>query len=126
MKNKKVSINKIKAIVSTVSMALLFIQHMVGLLADTAQITYIPLLITFVTIFISSWDVTGERWIYRVSLAGAILMLVLGFIEYTLFTDGIEVADDIRKIYIQIVYCGISIISLTLSKLYTKRIHEVE
>ena len=106
-------------------MALLFIQHTVGLLDDTAQITYIPLLITFVTIFISSWNVTGEEWIYRVSLAGTILMLVLGFIEYTLFTDGIEVADNIRKIYIQIVYCGISIISLALSILYTKRMHEV-
>lgn len=54
MEEKKIGIDKIKAVLSMTSMVLLSIQHFVGLFANSVNISYIPLSITFLTIFISS------------------------------------------------------------------------
>lgn len=43
MEEKKIGIDKIKAVLSMASMALLSIQHFVGLFADGVRVSYIPL-----------------------------------------------------------------------------------
>lgn len=89
MEEKKVSIDKIKAILSMVSMALLAIQHFVGLFADNVNVSYIPLSITFLTIFIGTMDADKMKGIKWVSLTATVLIVLAGCIIYTVQNYGI-------------------------------------
>ena len=66
MEEKTFSVEQIKAVLSVLSMAVLSIQHFVGLLATTVSISYIPLSITFLTIFVGSWDKKENTWIIHI------------------------------------------------------------
>lgn len=126
MRNNKISVDKIKALLSTLSMALLAIQHFVGLLADSISISYIPLLITFLTIFIGAMDTDKIKEIKWVSLFAAILIILTGCILYTIQQYGININDNINNIYTKIMFGLIGILSLVLSILYVKQICELE
>ena len=126
MEEKKIGINKIKAVLSMVSMALLSIQHFVGLFAASVNISYIPLSITFLTIFIGTIDKDEMKVIKWVSLVGTVLIALAGCILYTVHNYGIGVNKSIYGIYIKIMFGCIGVLSLSLSILYMKRITELQ
>ena len=126
MGEKKISIQQVKAILSMISMALLAIQHHVGVLADNISVSYIPLVVTFVTIFIGAMDMENSRGIKRVSLIATVLVALAGCIIYTIQSYGIKMDDDIYKLYIKGMFLGIATLSLLLSILYIKRICELK
>lgn len=126
MGEKKISIQQVKAILSMISMALLAIQHYVGVLADNISVSYIPLVVTFVTIFIGAMDMENSRGIKRVSLIATVLVALAGCIIYTIQSYGIKMDDDIYKLYIKGMFLGIATLSLLLSILYIKRICELK
>lgn len=126
MEEKKISIEKIKAVLSMVSMALLSIQHFVGLLANDISISYIPLSITFFTIFIGTIGTNKFKEIKWVSLVATVLIVLFGCIIYTMSGYDISVHENLNKIYIKIMFGCIGALSLALSVLYVKRIRELE
>lgn len=126
MEEKKISIDKIKAVLSMASMALLSIQHFVGLLADSVNISYIPLLITFLTIFIGTMDADKTKGIKWVSLVATVLIALAGCVLYTVQNYGISINESIYSVYIKIMFGCIGVLSLVLSILYIKRISELE
>lgn len=126
MGDKKISIEKIKAVLSMASMALLSIQHFVGLLAESIDVSYIPLSITFFTIYIGSMDVDEEKVIREVSLAATVLIVFLGCILYTALSYGIVINGEFDACYTKVMFAIIGILSLILSILYIKRIRELE
>lgn len=126
MEEKKVSIDKIKAILSMVSMALLSIQHFVGLFADNVNISYIPLSITFLTIFIGTMDADKTKGIKWVSLIATVLIVLAGCILYTVQNYSINIDESIHSVYIKIMFICIGFLSLILSILYIKRMCELE
>lgn len=126
MGENKISIDKIKAILSMASMALLAIQHFVGLFADKIYISYIPLSITFLTIFINSISVRKMEGIRKISLIATILIILAGCILYTIQNYGISINKHIYGIYVKIMFGCIGTLSLFLSILYTKQINELE
>jgi hypothetical protein len=126
MEEKKISIDKIKAILSMLSMALLSIQHLVGLIADNASVSYIPLTITFLTIFISSLDTKETKWIRKTSFAATVLIVLPGCILYTIQSYGISINESVYGKYIKVMFLCIGLLSLILSVLYIKRIRELK
>lgn len=126
MGEKRIGIDKIKAILSTVSMALLSIQHFVGLLADSVSVSYIPLSITFLTIFIGTMDADKVKGIKWVSLVATVLIILMGCIVYTVQSYGITIDENIYGVYTKIMFGCIGVLSLILSILYIKRICELE
>ncbi len=126
MEEKKIGIDKIKAILSMASMALLAIQHFVGLAADSVSVSYIPLSITFLTIFIGTMDVEKETGIKWVSLAASVLIILIGCIVYTVQSYDIAVDENIYIVYTKFMFGCIGALSLALSILYVKRIRELE
>lgn len=126
MVEKKISVEKLKAILSMLSMAVLSIQHFVGIFADGVKVSYIPLTITFVTIFIGSIDMDKIKGIKWLSLIGAVLISLPGCIIYTVLNYGINIDANFDGIYTKIMYGCIGVLSLLLSILYIKRIRELE
>lgn len=126
MEEKKISIDKIKAMLSMVSMALLSIQHFVGLFADNVNISYIPLSVTFLTIFIGTMGANKTKGIKWVSLVATVLIVLAGCILYTVQNYSINIDESIYSIYIKIMFICIGLLSLILSILYIKRICELE
>lgn len=126
MEEKKISIEKIKAVLSMASMALLSIQHFVGLFANDITVSYIPLSITFFTIFIGTMGTDKIKEIKWVSLLATILIVFFGCIIYTMSGYDIIVDENLNKIYIKIMFGFIGVLSLVLSVLYIKRIRELE
>lgn len=126
MEAKKVSIDKIKAILSMVSMALLSIQYFVGLFADNVNISYIPLSITFLTIFIGTMDADKTKEIKWVSLIATVLIVLVGCILYTVQNYSININESIYSVYIKIMFICIGLLSLILSILYIKQMCELE
>lgn len=120
--NNKISTEKIKAVLSMVSMALLAIQHIVGIFAENVNISYIPLSVTYFTIFIGSYGDKDCKIIRRTSLAGVILIVLAGAIILTLSNYGISMSTQVNEIYTKIMFGIIGVISLILSILYIKRI----
>lgn len=125
MKNDKVSIDMIRAILSMLSMALLAIQHLVGICAENVHISYIPLFVTFLTVFISAWGVNGETWISRVSLFTTMIIMFSGIIVYYISEYNIDMYANFG-FYTKLMYAIIGILSLVLSILYIKRITEIK
>ena len=126
MEEKKIGIDKIKAVLSMASMALLSIQHFVGLFADSVNISYIPLSITFLTIFIGTMGADKTKGIKWISLIATVLIVLCGCIIYTIQGYGIYIDDKFNKIYIKVVFGCIGVLSLILSILYIKRICELK
>lgn len=126
MEEKKIGIDKIKAVLSMASMALLSIQHFVGLFADSVNISYIPLSITFLTIFIGTMGADKTKGIKWVSLVATVLIVLAGCILYTVQNYGISINENIYSVYIKIMFGCIGVLSLILSILYIKQISELE
>lgn len=124
MKEKNISIEKIKAILSMISMALLAIQHFVGLFANEINISYIPLSITFFTIFIGTIGVNKIKAIKWISLLTTVLIVLFGCIVYTISGYDIIIEETIHKIYMKIMFGCIGVLSLILSILYVRQICE--
>ena len=126
MEKKKIGIDKIKAILSILSMALLTIQHFVGLFAENINVSYIPLSITFLTIFVSAMDTEGTDGIKKMSLATTILLVLSGCILYTIQNYGIHIDKNIYDAYNKVMFFLIGALSLTLSILYVKHLTKLE
>ncbi len=126
MQDYKISIYKIKAILSMVSMSLLSIQHFVGLFADGLDVSYIPLSVTFLTIFIGSMDADKMKDIRRVSLFLTILVAFSGCVLYTVNSYDISVDKGLHLFYNKFLFGCIGFFSLFLSILYIKSIRELE
>lgn len=126
MEEKKIGTGKIKAVLSMVSMALLAIQHFVGLFADSVNVSYIPLLITFLTIFIGTMDTDKTKGIKWVSLLATGIISLAGCIVYTVQNYNISIGESIHSIYTKIMFGCIGVLSLSLGVLYVKRISELE
>jgi hypothetical protein len=126
MEEKKISIAQIKAILSMVSMSLLAIQHFVGLIANNVSVSYIPLSITFLTIFIGTMGTDKEKGIRLISLIATVLIFLAGIIIYTVQGYDISVDEKCYKIYVKIMFGCIGLLSLILSILYVKRISELK
>lgn len=126
MGEKNISIDKIKAVLSMASMALLSIQHFVGLFAESVNVSYIPLSITFLTIFISTVGADKTKGIKRLSLAATVLIALAGCILYTVQNYGISIKENIYIVYVKIMFFCIGVLSLFLSILYIKRINELK
>lgn len=121
MDNKKISVEKIKATLAMISMSLLTIQHWVGILAKDISISYIPLVVTYLTIFINSYSDEKSKGIKITSLTGIIVIAFAGVIMYTLSNYEIRVNATVNGIYTKIMFGIIGVISLILSILYIKR-----
>lgn len=126
MEEKTFSVEQIKAVLSVLSMAVLSIQHFVGLLATTVSISYIPLSITFLTIFVGSLDKKENTWIKRISLIATGLIILSGCIIYTINIYGISMNTTLFSIYTKLMFLCIGVLSLILSILYVKRVRELE
>ena len=126
MEEKKISIAQIKAILSMVSMALLAIQHFVGLIANNISVSYIPLSITFLTIFIGTMGIDKEKGIRCISLIATVLIILAGIIIYTVQGYGINIDEKCYNFYVKIMFGCIGLLSLILSILYIKRISELK
>lgn len=128
MEEKKIGIDKIKAVLSMASMALLSIQHFVGLFADGVRVSYIPLSITFLTIFIGTIDTDKTKGIKYMSLVATVLIVLAGCILYTIQNYGININESsiIYGGYVKIMFGCIGVLSLILSILYIKRIIELK
>lgn len=126
MKEKTISIDKIKAILSMLSMTILTIQHFVWIFTDDKNISYIPLVITFMTIFISSLDEEELKGIKWVALTAVILIGLSGCIIYTVISAGIVINVKFNEIYTKIMFGFIGMFCFILSILYIKRIRELE
>lgn len=124
--DKKVGIEKIKAILSMGSMALLSIQHFVGLFADNVSVSYLPLAITFFTIFIGTLGEESTKAIKWVALFGTIIIVLPGCILYTIQTYSINIPENVYTAYIKIIFCIIGVLALVLSIMFIKRIRELE
>lgn len=127
MENKNISIEKIKSVVSMLSMTVLTIQYGIGMFTKEINIPYIPLIITFITIFINTLNNEEIKWIRITSFIGAIIIAISGCIIYTIcFVYEMDISDKINTYYSKTL-CGIiTIITLILSILYAKRTHEIE
>lgn len=126
MNQNGIKIDIIKSILSTLSMAVLAIQHFVGLFAKGISVSYIPLTITFLTIFLATVETKEAKGIRRVSLIASVVMALVGCIIYTIVTYGIVIDTNIQQIYIKIMFGFIGVMSLILSILYIKRITEIK
>lgn len=122
MDDKTISIEKIKAALSVASLAVLTVQHSVALFNADAEISYIPLSITYLTIFINTLGEKKMKLIQRLSLSGFVLVALSGLVIYTVAGNELvlnEVVEQWRRI---IMFLGIALISLGLCILYIKRI----
>lgn len=126
MEEKNISITKIKALLSMISMALLAIQHFVGLFVDDISISYIPLSVTFLTIFIGSMEASKEKGIRIVSLIATVLIILAGVIIYNIQSYDINMNEICFAFYLKGMFSCIGGLSLILSVLYIKRIIELE
>ncbi len=126
MEEKNISITKIKALLSMISMALLAIQHFVGLFVDDISISYIPLSVTFLTIFIGSMEASKEKGIRIVSLIATVLIILAGVIIYNIQSYDINMNEKCFAFYLKGMFSCIGGLSLILSVLYIKRIIELE
>lgn len=122
MNDNTISIEKIKACLSMLSMAVLSVQHIVGLWADKVQVSYIPLVITFFTIFIGTLG-TNSKAIRICSLIGFVIIGLPGMIMYMISYHKIDVSS-FEPIYTKILYGGIGGITLILAMLYIKKMNE--
>lgn len=120
--DNKISTERIKSVLSMISMALLAIQHIVGIFAENVNISYMPLSITYFTIFISSYGDKKCKVIGKTSLLGVIVIVLAGVIMITLSNYGISISAKKNEIYTKIMFGFIGVISLILSILYIKRI----
>lgn len=124
-KDKKISVEQLKSVLVIVSMALLTIQHGVGLFAKENSISYIPLLVSFVTIFVGTIGDDSAKYIRNVALAASFLIFVAGCIIYTINLNDIEISAIIIFYYQKIMYGFISVFSLLLSILYVKQLSKL-
>lgn len=115
---KKLDKNK-KFLLATGVVALIII-------ADNVSISYIPLSITFLTIFIGTMGEDKTKGIKWISLIATVLIVLCGCIIYTIQGYGIYIDDKFNKIYIKVVFGCIGVLSLILSILYIKRICELK
>ncbi len=123
MEKETISIGKIKAILSAISMSILAIQHIVWTFADKKDISYIPLIITFVTVCINSLELKGIKYI---SIIAAILTSLSGFVMQTIIdADILNINDIIYIIYSKGECFCIGILCGILGILFVKRITEV-
>lgn len=121
-----ISNEKLKAVFSVISTAFLAIQHFVGLFADKISISYIPLTVTFFTIYIGSMGRKELRLIRYVSCFAGILILLSGVIIYTIFSYHISLQGSIYNCYLRIMFFCIGVLSLFLGILYVKRVVEIK
>lgn len=126
MKEKSISIAKIKTLLSIISMALLAIQHFIGLFADDISISYIPLSVTFLTIFIGSIEISKEKGIRIVSLIATVIITLAGVIVYNIRNYDINMNEKFFVFYLKIMFLCIGVLSLALSVLYIKRFSELK
>lgn len=125
MKEKTFSVELIKAVLSMLSMAALAIQHFVGVMAKEVNISYIPLSITFFTIFVGALDKKENKGIAYVSLIATSLIVLCGCIVYTFNIYGITMDATVVAGYNKIMFLSIGILSLILGILYVKRVREL-
>lgn len=125
MEEKTVSTEKIKVCLLTCSLAILVVQHIVGLFAETIEVSYIPLMITFFTNFIATMDDEKTKAIKWVSLFGFIIMSLSAMVIYTLNQNKIVIPQNADIVYKKILFAIIATIAFVLCILYIKRICEL-
>lgn len=114
----------IKSVLSMISLAVLAIQHYVGLWADNIQVSYIPLLITFSIIFTNTLGESSLKVIRYISLLGMICIAIAGIILYTMSGYEISLSLVAEQRYNRVLFFIIGTVSLSLSIFYVKRICE--
>ncbi len=119
---KKISLEVIKSFLSMCSLSILAIQHYTGLFANNIQVSYIPLLITFSTIFINTLGENDLKIIKNISLVGAASVALSGIIFYTLDGYNINLGLQIQQKCYKILFAIIGTVSLALSIFYIRRI----
>ena len=119
---KKISLEVIKSFLSMCSLSILAIQHYTGLFANNIQVSYIPLLITFSTIFINTLGENDLKIIKNMSLVGAASVALSGIIFYTLDGYNINLGLQIEQKCNKILFAVIGTVSLALSIFYIRRI----
>lgn len=122
MEKKEYSIDLLKAILTMFSTALLAVQHIVGLFAKNIEISYIPLSVTFLTIFIGSLGTDESKWIKRLSLIITILIVTCGCVIYSINGYNINMNEQYYFYYKKVVFFIIGILSLMLSITYINKI----
>ena len=126
MEENKIGIIKIKAGLSSISMAVLAIQHLVGLFSDVPSVSYIPLVVTFFTVFISTIgtkETVGIRW---VSLITTIVIFLMGCILFYVHSYGIQISGKVNLCVARFMFGIIGIATLLLCILYIKQMQELE
>jgi len=127
---------KVTALFSTISTAILCIQHFWGIFAPTGtvQVAYIPLIVTFIALITSEAEgnYPNKKWIMIVSGIGIAGLALVGFSISTIVGYGITefsilsfkwTIDD--NLITKFMYSFITLITCTLTVLGIKKIVEV-
>lgn len=115
--NEKISIEKLKSALSIISMGLLSIQHFVGMFAPSIKVAYIPLCVTYFTIFINSLGNKNSKFLKGMSMISFLIVFIVGIIIYYIKDYGIKI-QNINLIINKGMYMIIGINSLALAILY--------
>lgn len=126
MEETKISVNKIKVGLSSVSMGILAIQHLVGFFSGSPTVSYIPLSVTFFTIFVGTIGLKETNLIKRASLLTTIFIALVGCILFYMNSYGIQVGEKCNLCIGKFMFLVIGLASLLLCILYVKRMQELE
>jgi len=128
MGEDSIKIEKIKYFLSSLSMAVLAIQHLIGIFAkpDNIHISYVPLIITFSSFFIGSLESDKMKGIKYISAFGIFLVALVGIIILLLSEQGIKISGTTDIIINRVMFGFIGVISLILAILYVIRLPKVD
>lgn len=128
MGEKSIKIEKIKYFLSALSMAVLAIQHLIGIFAkpDNIHISYVPLIITFSSFFIGSFESDKMKNIKFMSAFGAISVSMVGIILLVLSEQDIKISVTADIIINRVMLGFIGVISLILAILYIIKLPKVD
>lgn len=123
--NEKISLEKLKSALSIFSTGLLAIQHFVGVFAPNIKVAYIPLCVTYFTIFINSLGDKNSKALRIMSMISFSIILIVGITIYYIGDYGIKV-QNINFMINRGMYVIIGISSLVLAILYIEKLTRSE
>ena len=126
MEENKINVNKIKVGLSSISMGVLAIQHLVGLFSAFPNVSYIPLSVTFFTIFFGTIGIKETKEIKWVSLITTLIIVLVGCILFYMHSYEIPVSQKVNLYLAKCMFAIIGIAALILCVLYVKRMQELE
>ena len=115
---------KIIAFLSVISMSVLCLQHFWGIFAENIQVSYVPMIITFVTIAVNEADSAYDKKkeIIIPAAIASIMLFVIGVSVVTAGGYGIEIE---HKFLIKGIYIAITILALILAIFEIKKLVKV-